>query len=115
MINGVWLTEVWNKNGAERKSWLLPVIRMALKTVLAKHDSGERVFQTEYGKRLVCEEGGRRDAVTGEFAKLGGFELPDDRRINGVNQTDLLRDSRSENETTSTFRALLCVRASGKI
>ena len=70
MVNGVWLTEVRNKNGAERRAWLWPETRKALKTVLAKHDGGERVFQTAHGNPLVCEEGGRRDAVTGEFAKF---------------------------------------------
>ena len=59
---GAWLAGHRAKNGMERKAWLWPDTRHAIRVVLDRHKGGELLFATAIWKELVDEDG-TRDAV----------------------------------------------------
>lgn len=67
--SGEWLDAIRGKTSEDRRCWLWPETRRAIKAVLQDHDGGDLLFRTRHGQCLV-EEDGTRDAVAGEFKKL---------------------------------------------
>ena len=68
-VSGVWLSVPRGKTGLDRKAWLWPETRDAIKAVLKGHDGGELLFRSETGQTLVSDDGSR-DVVTRRFGRL---------------------------------------------